>query len=294
MDSECFLLEDQDQSEFYADSQFSPSFIDLSMPAEHPGSLLHSPEHKSQKVSTRPGSQSVETFQDFSNSAHSLRMKHAQNCDYSTVLVSSGKCGVDIKCTQDMDLHSVDCVNNVKQKQESSAEKFPQNHAHGAVQRCAANEKRLVRINELLDSLAEGAWSTPDDLQTMQGNLKLNKYYPMIRLKMLKSRLMHHELQPITDGIDSAAADPDLYENASKCGEEICDEVSSLRMLEEQALDAVQAMMASMSADIPLCAEESQAILSRVKALFNPARRALSARVKRLAAEKDSHSRIAR
>ena len=98
----------------------------------------------------------------------------------------------------------------------------------------------------------------------------------------------------MTGDIDSADADPNLHENARKCGEELSEEVSSLRLLEDQTLKTVHAMIASMSEDIPICAEEAQAILSRVKAMFSPARQALSAAVRRLAAEQDSRSLIAR
>jgi hypothetical protein len=288
MHTASFQMEHQAQSEYYVDPHFCPGFIGLSMPPVLPGSLLHSSEHQILNVLVSGSPQDFETSQNFDDSAHSLR-KHVP---YSSVLVSSGKCGVDIERSNDMDLHSTDSFNKVQRKPESSADEFARNNAHGAVKRCAANEKRLKRMNELLESLADGAWSSFDDRHTLARKLKINRYYPTIRLKMLQSRL--DEFQPKIDDIDSFATDPNLYENARKCGEEISDEVNSLRMLEEQALEVVRAMIASMSADTPICAEEAQAMLSRVKALFNPARKALSATVSRLAAEKECHSLIAR
>ncbi len=53
-------------------------------------------------------------------------------------------------------------------------------------------------------------------------------------------------------------------------------------------------MMTSMSGDIPIRTEEALTILSRVKATFSPAHKALGAAVQRLAAERDSHTLIAR
>jgi hypothetical protein len=58
---------------------------------------------------------------------------------------------------------------------------------------------------------------------------------------------MHHVSQRKIDGIDSAAADPDLFENVRKCGPEISDEVSTLQMLEDKTSKTVRAMLESMS-----------------------------------------------
>ena len=154
--------------------------------------------------------------------------------------------------------------------------------------------KRLERMNEMLESLSDGAWICDNETQTLAKRLKLSKYYPAIRSKMLDTRLMQQPTQPRKDSIDCAAADPNLQENSIKCGGEISDEVSTLQILEDKTSKSVHAMLASLSGDIPICSEEAEAILSRVKATFDPARKALSAAVRSLAAEKDSHSTIAR
>jgi hypothetical protein len=77
-------------------------------------------------------------------------------------------------------------------------------------------------------------------------------------------------------------------------GPEISDEVSTLQMLEDKTSETVQAMLESISKDIPICTQEAETILSYVKTTFNPARKALSTAVRKLAVEKDSHLLIAR
>jgi hypothetical protein len=125
---------------------------------------------------------------------------------------------------------------SVHRKPEPAEHNFHSQQAEGAVKRCEASVKRLHRMNEVLESLSEAAWSSSDDMQTLAKRFRLNHYYPTIRSTMLKSRLMHHQSQPITNDIDSDAVDPNLHENARKCGAEISDEVSSdsLQMLENE------------------------------------------------------------
>jgi hypothetical protein len=303
MDSTSFLsnlMEIRDQNEFYADLQSRPVFFGLSLPPVLPGSLLPSPAQAfppHTQVRRRPDS--VEIFQHFARSAQSLHIKCQEelNRDYCAVLVSSTVSEIDKKQTLDTGLHSpvsVDFFDSVQRMQDSPADSNPTHRVEGAVKRCEASVKRLQRMNEALESLANAAWFSPDHSQTLAERLKINKYYPAIRSKMLDSGLMHHVSQRKIDDIDSDAADPDLFENARKCGPEISDEVSTLQMLEDKTSKTVRAMLESMSGDVPICTEEAKSILSHVKATFNPARAALSAAVRRLAVEKDSHSMIAR
>ncbi len=300
-------MEFKDQSEFGADLHSRPVFFDL--PPVLPGFLLSSGQlfPPSQYVSTRFSTERVEPVRNFTHSANSLRIQHAPDPDYCEVLVSSAECRVDKKRTHDMiglrSPVSVDIFDRLQSKLDSPADEIPAHNAEGAVKRCEASVKRLERMNGMLDSIADGAWLSSDQMQALTKKLNLNKFYAAIRSRMFDSRLMHQvqhasqdsqESQPKQDGIDPAAADPDLYKIANKCGAEMSDEVSTLQLLEDKTLEKVRAMLASINGEIPICTEEVETILSHVKVKFNPARKALSAAMRILAVEKDLHSLIAR
>ena len=235
---------------------------------------------------------SVESFQNSTHYAISQQTK----LTHLAVLLSSDNCRVDSNFKHNLHLHSPvssDTFESVQIRQDSSACEYPLRSAEGAVKRCEASVKRLGRMHEMVESLAEEAWSSSDISQSQKIELKLNEYYPTICSKLLDSRLPHQGSQPSNDDADSNAY-PSLYENARRCAAGIRDEVCSLQMLEEQAVETVQAMLASMSGDVPIRSGEAHAIVSRVKASFNPARRALSEAVRTSAEETDSHARIAR
>ena len=291
------LLEVRNPSEQYADLQSRAAFFGLSMPPVLPGSLLPPPD-RSHTAPAKVCPHSVTTFQNFVHSANSLRMNHAPDREYCAILVSPAKCRDEKERTHETGPHSPEPVDfffdRAVELTESSADGHPRHTADGAVKRCEASVKRLERINEMLESFAEGAWSSGDDMQTLARDLRRNKHYSAIQSRMLHSRLMRHERQPMLADVDIFAADPNLFNYARSCGAEMNEELISLQMLEEQTLKTVQAMVASMSGDVPICTEEARSIVSSVRAKFGPAHRALSAAMRRLAVEKDSHSSIAR
>ena len=161
------------------------------------------------------------------------------------------------------------------------------NDDSGPYNRCRINKERLDKLNDILTSLDDSYWCDFDDCEHELKALKFNRYFPAIRAKLLFQRIIPCEtnadhLQHISG---PAPGYNDLEAKAFMCGSDVVSEVSSLRMLEQQTGRTLKSILRAASEDIPLCKEETDAIVANVGMMYTPALRALASKVGGIAAD---------
>ena len=223
----------------------------------------------------------------------------SENLKYRAVLISSSH-DFQKRIQSDECLHSpvsVDCFDRAGEITDMTDHKHHAiSAAEGALKRCEANVKRMARLNSMMESFAGESWSDTDHCKSLARNLRNSKYFPALQSRMLRFRLMKRQCRhsQLANIVEHPQHDTELNRNAMRCGADMSDEVGSLQLLQERAVDTLRAMLRSMSGDVSICGEEVQAALSRVRSSFASANKALSHAVSRLAADKESSTLASR
>jgi hypothetical protein len=157
--------------------------------------------------------------------------------------------------------------------------------ADGAFRRCEARAERLDRLNATMEEFCKEDWSESNTRVLLEHRLKQNRFAPAIRASLQAIRLRTLHARP--ELIAAAAYEPpspdlNLSGRARACGPAVAGELTSLRMVQQQTVTAVAAMLRSASADVPLSGEEARAVVARARRAYAPAKLALRSAVDEL------------